>query len=437
MSATEPILWRRGAAWLALLGPFFFLTYGACNWYTSTRHDVGVVVFDWERHLPFVQEFMVPYMSIDLFYAASLFLFHDRLRLDRHARRLLLATLISCAGFLLFPLRFSFEVPRATGFNGWLQAILLGFDEPYNQAPSLHISLLVVLWAAYASRLSGVWRSVLHGWFILIGMSVLFVFQHHFIDLATGVVAGIVCLYAVPELAHQWQWRTPTVRMRRIGARYAGGAAICALLAWCIGAWGWLLLWPAVALGLVSMAYFGFGHSVFQRSKGNISWPAAVLLGPYLLGAWLSYRRYLNTLPPVTAVGENIHLGAYPSAAQIWHGVLDLTNEFIAPGQVQTTTHKYLPVLDLTSPPAYVLTEAVRWLDEQILHGPVLVHCALGLSRSACVVATWMAWTKRTADTAAAFTHLSTLRPGITWTDEHLAQADLALQTLGPYADRS
>ena len=438
--AASPILWGRGAAWLAFLGPLFFLTYGACNWYTSMRSDVGVVVFDWEKNLPFVPQFMLPYMSIDVFYAASLFLFHDRMRLDRHAQRLLLATLISCAGFLLFPLRFSFEVPHATGFNGWLQAILLGFDKPYNQAPSLHIGLLVILWAAYATRLAGVWRFMLHGWFIVIGISVLLVYQHHFIDLITGAIAGVVCLYAIPDLAHRWRWHAPTARMRHIGGRYAIGAGVCVLLAWQIAGhwspWGWLLLWPALSLALVSAAYYGLGSAVFQRTEGKISWPASVLLGPYLFGAWLSYRRYLKTLPALTAVNDNIWLGTYPNEAKDWRGILDLTNEFIVPGKGRANTRVYLPVLDLTAPSAQVLIEAVHWLDAEYRHGPTLVHCALGLSRSASVIATWMAWSEREADAESAFIQLAKLRPGITWTAEHLEQAALARRGLGSYADR-
>ena len=40
--------WRRALLWLALLGPFFFASYGFANWYASTRAQVPVVVFGWE-----------------------------------------------------------------------------------------------------------------------------------------------------------------------------------------------------------------------------------------------------------------------------------------------------------------------------------------------------------------------------------------------------
>ena len=69
--------WRRAAAWLAFLGPFFFATYGLATWVTAQRPEVGDVVFAWERAIPFLSWTIVPYWTIDLLYAVSLFVCVD------------------------------------------------------------------------------------------------------------------------------------------------------------------------------------------------------------------------------------------------------------------------------------------------------------------------------------------------------------------------
>ncbi len=51
--STEARLGRRAAAWLCLLGPFFFASYGAANWLAAQRTHVGWVVFAWEYSIPF------------------------------------------------------------------------------------------------------------------------------------------------------------------------------------------------------------------------------------------------------------------------------------------------------------------------------------------------------------------------------------------------
>jgi len=92
---SEPRPWRRAAVWLVFLGPFFFATYGFANWLASQRHGVGAVVFAWERFIPFIPWTIVPYWSIDLLYAVSLFVCTTRRELDRHGQRLFLAQVVS------------------------------------------------------------------------------------------------------------------------------------------------------------------------------------------------------------------------------------------------------------------------------------------------------------------------------------------------------
>lgn len=439
-----PILWKRGAIWLALLGPFFFLSYGWLNFYTSGRSDVGVMVEAWEHQLPFVPWLMLPYMSIDAFYAASVFLFRKRSALDRHALRLLLATVISLIGFLLFPLQFSFDVPKAEGFNGVLQAILMGFDKPYNQAPSLHISLLIVLWELYAKRLQGFLRALLHVWFFAIAASVLLVYQHHFIDVWTGALVGVFCLYIIPDQPFSRRWNRPSKRMKQLAFRYgflALGMAMAAVIAQKASiAFTVILIWTSVALSLVTIAYLGFEQQVFQRNvftkrRGYLRWPAKFLLTPYLFLSWCSYRIYTKHTHLPNMIHGNVWLGAFPRAEMAkmnvnWQGVLDLTNEF-PHATIKAPLQKYMPVLDLTPPKPKTLVRAVRWLEAAQVRGDVLVHCALGLSRSSSVVVCWLVWRGHAIDIEQAINLIDAARKGVVLSAEHKANISIALQDLG------
>jgi membrane-associated phospholipid phosphatase len=94
----------------------------------------------------------------------------------------------------VFPLRFTFERPAVDGVFGPLYGALAGFDLPYNRAPSLHIAVLVVLWARFAPALTRVQRACLGSWFVLIGVSVLTTYQHHVIDVPAGLLLGTVAV---------------------------------------------------------------------------------------------------------------------------------------------------------------------------------------------------------------------------------------------------
>jgi len=168
----------------------FASAYWLSNKLTSLRDDVGSGVFSWEHLIPFVPWTIVPYLSIIVFFLLSFFVDRDRKELHRHVNRVILVLLVSLVCYALFPLRFTFERPVVDGPFGPFYALLETFDLPYNRAPSLHISVLVLLWARLVPSLSVLQGVCLKAWFLLIAGSVLTTYQHHVIDIPCGILVG-------------------------------------------------------------------------------------------------------------------------------------------------------------------------------------------------------------------------------------------------------
>ena len=152
----------------------------------------------WERSIPFLPWTIVLYVSIDLLYVASAFLCRTRRELRAHAARFALATAISVVCFVAFPLRFGPARPAVDGIPGLLFDLLGLVDHPFNQAPSLHISLLVILWACYRRHCPSRRTWLLHLGFACISMSVLTTWQHHFFDVPTGFAVGVLACRLIP-----------------------------------------------------------------------------------------------------------------------------------------------------------------------------------------------------------------------------------------------
>ena len=147
--------WGRALAWLAFLAPFFFLTYNFANAAASRRPDVAVIRFPWEDQIPFLSWTILPYWSSDLLYGLSLVICRTREELDLHGKRLIAIQVFAVACFLAFPMRCAFARPAFGGWDGDLLAALYSFDQPFNQAPSLHVALAVILWIRFRAHITG------------------------------------------------------------------------------------------------------------------------------------------------------------------------------------------------------------------------------------------------------------------------------------------
>ena len=398
MKIKLPPQWRAGLTWLAVLGPLFFLSYGFANHRAAAMPTVPSIVFDWERHIPLLPWTILPYWSIDLFYGLSLLICRSRKELMRHALRLLTAQIICISAFVLFPLQFSTPRPEVTGWAGELFSALADFDLPYNQAPSLHIVLLLILWDFYRRRLHGAAKGALHVWSTLIALSVLTTFQHHAIDIPAGLLAGALCLWLWPLQGPLLRWRwTPSPMRRRLALFYGSGAltlVLAAILGGTLQRAAWLLYWPALSLALVALCYAGLGPAGFQkRGDGRHSLAVRLLLWPYRGAAWFNARCWTRRLPasvPLSLDDKNsLWMGRMPLPWEADHQrfprLVDVAAE-LAAGHRGTQSVGWL---DLVEPSSAQLLAAAHAVQRVIAHGPVLVCCALGFSRSAAVVATW------------------------------------------------
>lgn len=430
--AAAALPWKRGMLWLLFLGPFFFASYGFANWATLQRGDAGVLAFGWERAIPFLPWTIVPYWSIDLLYGLSFLACRTDREVDRHGLRLLTVQLVAVACFLSFPLRFSFERPATEGaFGAWFAA-LASFDQPFNQAPSLHIALLVLIWTRFAPRLRGLPGVLAHAWLALIGVSVLTTWQHHFIDLPTGALLGFVALWLWPDdspspLARV-AWTKASDR-RRLARRYALGALAAMGPAVALGGGGLWLLWPAFALGLVSLAYAALGAEAFQKRDATPTPAAAVLLAPYTLGAWVNSRLWTRRRPAPDHVLDGVWIGRMPTAGEMrrrpFRTLVDLAAELPAPRG--PWRYAGFPWLDLVAPDAAALAAAAGAIEAARADGDVLVVCALGYGRSAAAVAAWLVLTGRADDARAALTIVRARRPGAALDEGHRAALERLL----------
>ena len=398
------------------LSVLFLIVYSGCNWITGQRGQVASLYFQSERAIPFVPFMILPYMSIDIFFVAAPFFCRTDQELRIFSRRIVAAILIAGLCFLLFPLRFAFPRPHASGSLGAIFDWFRGMDSPFNLLPSLHAALLLLLVDLYARNLRGLFLFAAMLWFFLIGLSPLLTYQHHVIDIISGFVLAGYCFYLFrpPSLA------LPVVVNRRIGSYYAAGVAVGLLMSTIFWPWGFLLLWPTTALGIVATAYFGAGPIIFHKTKGKLPWSTRFVLGPCLLGQYLSllyYRSQCRSWDEVTPrIWIGGKLGARSATKVLCAGVtavLDLSAEFSEAKPFRKVNYRNIPVLDLTAPTQTQLVEMSEFIANNSQNGAVYVHCKIGYSRSAAAVAAYLIMSGKAKTVGKAFTMIRRARPSI------------------------
>lgn len=365
---TKPFLSQLAA--LVVVAAIFYASYGATNALASARANVPEIYFAWERAVPFWAWSIVPYWSLNLLYALGFFLCRDAGELARYVTQLLAAQVIATLFFIIFPLQMSWEKPAVSGLSGFLFSSLAAFDLPFNQAPSLHIILCVVVGAFYLRKARSVWlKAALVAWFALIGLSVLTTYQHHFIDIPTGLAAGCLVLLIRPLEGAPLSFAIAREAARYKWAALYLGLAFLTLFAAILGAkiWGaWILWlsWASLSFALVACGYAFFGAGVFAKNgQGRHAAAAKALLLPYLCVARLNALFWLRGRQLADEILPGLYLGSVKQAGK-FDAVLDLAAEFERPGGAQI--YASLPMLDMIMPGADELKRGADELERLI-----------------------------------------------------------------------
>ena len=288
-------------------------------------------------------------------------------------------------------------------------------DSPFNLLPSLHAALAVASGRSLRKKSSR--RFLIRGNALVPSHCV---FLRRLLTSTTSSTSSVVlfspayCFYFFrePSLA------MPVVVNRRIGSYYAAGATVFLLMGAIFWPWGILLLWPAVALGIVAIVYFGAGPVVFHKTNGKLPWSTRFVLAPCLLGQYFSLLYYRSQCRPWDAVTPRLwiggQLGSRSANKALCSGVvsvLDLSTEFSEAKPFRKTNYQNIPVLDLTAPTQEQLAEMGKFIVNHSLKGVVYVHCKIGYSRSAAAVAAYLIMSGKAKTAGEAFDHHS---PGST-----------------------
>lgn len=423
---------------LALIGALFYTSYGLSNHYAASLAYVPEIAFAWERGIPFWEWTILPYWSLNLMYAAAFFLCRNACEQNRYVARLVSAQIIVTTCFMLFPLHFGWPKPPTDGLWGVMFDSLVAFDLPYNQSPSLHIALSIIVGAFYWTRFPKIRLPILL-WQSLIALSVLTTYQHHFIDVPTGALLGWLVLWVIPqhgvspfrgrslsvaqpdsqtgrlktsEASFCEAKTSPATHSReiKIAMLYLAGAVLSALPSFLGGAWLWML-WISVSLSIVAFAYLTDNAAVFQKqADGKLSAAATVLLLPYLAGVRLNMAYWLRGKAKTARVRDDVLIGSVSAISDDLPAVLDVCAEYPRPRY--RGAYRVLPLLDMVAPSENDLMQAASLLEAlRRQHGKVLTCCALGYGRSAAVVLTWLLVYGGCRDLAQATAELKQTRP--------------------------
>ena len=169
----------------------FALVYGLTNWLNSLRKVHFFFYFEWELNIPFIPQFVFIYLSLILLAVLPVFVLEKK-KIQALSHLITIVTLIAGVFFIFLPTKVGFGRQESDSIYNWIFSLVYTFDLPYNLVPSLHVSYTYAFFFALWDDLTLKFRMTMLIWVLLISSSVLFVHQHHILDLIAGFLLASV-----------------------------------------------------------------------------------------------------------------------------------------------------------------------------------------------------------------------------------------------------
>jgi membrane-associated phospholipid phosphatase len=181
----------------SLTGIFYYLDYYNYSLYKS-GYKFYVLENFIDRAIPLVPEFYWIYILYYPLCFTPIFILKDIDIYRKVALSFFLEFLIAFLIFLIIPVRMIQPEITGTSISEIALKKLYNFDPGFNVFPSLHVANMVLITFIFYD-FSKFWGRVFLGLTILISVSILFVKQHYFWDIPSGVLLGWVVYYIVFE----------------------------------------------------------------------------------------------------------------------------------------------------------------------------------------------------------------------------------------------
>jgi protein-tyrosine phosphatase len=378
----------------ALCAFVFMTVYNFAAWYISKLEKVPSFVFGFERYIPFLLWSIIPYMTSGLFFCAVFFLCRDKEQLKILTKRMLFVTIVAGLFFILFPLQFSLQKPITEGsVLDYSFQFLKIFDSPFNQSPSLHIAYAFIFWTVFRNLKK--YRTFLMLWLLLLGVSTLTTYQHHFIDILSGIVLAHVSFLVFPYRKDDFQYRN--FHIANFYFLFGWILISVSLLLDQFSSDLWLiLLWPSVMSLIIGYHYQKNTVHFLKDRNGNISLVKKLFFAPYLL-VYLIFWKFLRKNKKPLKIASNIYISSRPDNEDLRYFkinrntlVYDLSAEMEEIAELKNKTlHHSVPFLDIGSLDINETKKLVTDITENYKKlppdGKIYIHCTMGFTRSSVI----------------------------------------------------